>query len=42
MGWAIVTLHWRPADFWAATPHELWSAAEHIERLNKKGAVDGR
>lgn len=28
MGVAIVHFGWRPADFWAATPHEFWSAFE--------------
>ena len=38
MGWAAVTLHWRAADFWAATPHEFWSAYEILEEGSKRNA----
>lgn len=31
MGFAIVRLRWSPAEFWAATPHEFWSAVEVLE-----------
>jgi hypothetical protein len=33
-----VHLHWRPTDFWAATPHEFWSAIEELQQL-KEGSV---
>lgn len=40
MGWAIVNLHWSPDQFWAATPHELFSAVEtfdeQAERLKNR------
>jgi hypothetical protein len=35
MGMAIVHLHWRPTDFWAATPHEFWSAIEELQHSRK-------
>ncbi len=31
MGIAIVRLRWSPAEFWASTPHEFWSAVEVLE-----------
>ena len=30
---AIGRLGWRPADFWAATPHEFAAAMEYQERI---------
>jgi hypothetical protein len=35
MAFAIVDLRWTPPQFWAATPHELWSAVEMIEQRVK-------
>jgi len=35
MGIAIVRLHWTPAAFWAATPHEFFSAVEVLEMMSK-------
>jgi hypothetical protein len=30
-------LAWRPDAFWAATPHELYTAIEGWERMNRAG-----
>lgn len=35
MGQALVHLHWRPPEFWNATPHEFMAALEELERLNE-------
>lgn len=37
MGIAIVRLRWTPDIFWAATPHEYWSAIEIVEEMNREG-----
>lgn len=34
MGLAAATLGWRPAEFWAATPHEFWACIEGWEEAN--------
>lgn len=36
MAFALVRLQWRPADFWAATPHEFWSAMQFIDWDNRQ------
>jgi hypothetical protein len=41
MGAAIVHLHWRPAEFWNATPHEFWAAYEEIERMKPPSQQGG-
>jgi len=30
----MAALGWRPNEFWAATPHEFWTAVEGWERMN--------
>lgn len=30
----MVVLHWKPADFWAATPHEVMAAVEMFQEMN--------
>lgn len=35
MGFAVAGLHWRPGDFWSATPHEFWAAHESYVKMNK-------
>lgn len=37
MGMALVDLHWTGAEFWAATPHELYAACEEGARRTKEG-----
>jgi hypothetical protein len=34
MAFALVVLGWRPADYWAATPHEYWAAYELWREMN--------
>lgn len=34
MSFAAAALHWRPSEFWSATPHEFWAAVEGWERMN--------
>jgi len=36
MGIAITALHWRPSDFWAATPHEFFSAIEELQKRQEE------
>ena len=36
MGLAIVHLHWRPSDFWNATPHEFFAAVEMLEKRQEE------
>ena len=33
---AITVLRWSPADFWSATPHELFAADELLSGDGKK------
>jgi hypothetical protein len=35
MGLAAAAFHWRPTDFWGATPHEYFAAYEIWQQLNK-------
>lgn len=35
MGLAIVRLKWPPGLFWAATPHEFYSAIEVFDEMRK-------
>lgn len=37
---AFLLLHWSPADFWAATPHDLWAALQG-HALLKAGLTTG-
>lgn len=34
MGFAAAALHWPPAAFWSATPHEYFAAYEMWREMN--------
>lgn len=33
---ALGALAWSPSEFWAATPHDYYSAIEHYERAEAR------
>jgi hypothetical protein len=35
MGLCIAVFHWRPDHFWQSTPHEVYSAYEVWQEMNR-------